>query len=79
MVDAEIYMSIVNNMNISNAIYDSDNDTDIVTPLTVDIPDDDSSINDEDYESMPELLDEPGLSINASMSMWSYQKNSPFP
>ena len=79
MVDAEIYMSIVNNMNISNAIYDSDYDTDIVTPLTVDIPDDDSSINDDDYDSMPELLDEPDLSINASMSMWSYQKNSPFP
>ena len=71
-------MSIVN-IDISNAIYDSDYDTDIVTPLNVDDSDDDSSINDDDYDSMPELLDEPGLSINASMSMWSYQKNSPFP
>ena len=58
---------------MSQEILDnSDADTDIVTPLTVDISDD-------DYDSMPELLDESGLSINASMSMWSYQKNSPFP
>lgn len=75
MVDAEIYMTIVNNMNISNAIYDSDNDTDIVTPLTVDIPYWDSSIDD-GYDSMPELLD---VGINEEMLLEPQRKNSPFP
>tara|TARA_Y100000591_G_C21197315_1_gene389288 strand:- start:223 stop:441 length:219 start_codon:yes stop_codon:yes gene_type:complete len=72
-------MTIVNNMNISNAIYDSDNDTDIVTPLTVDIHDDDSSINDDDYDSMPELLEESAMLLITDVSLEKKRKNSPFP